>query len=95
MAIFEEWEAVMTPIKRLRHHVSGAIARGEATPITERPRVTLMTDSGEAFGIFDAYGLAHAWLIRNGFEWEPIYIVRLGGVRPKPLHQLARPSLAQ
>jgi hypothetical protein len=54
-----------------------------------------MTDSGEAFGIFDAYGLAHAWLIRNGFEWEPIYIVRLGGVRPKPLHQLARPSLAQ
>lgn len=27
------------PLARLRHHVSGAIARGEATPITEVPAV--------------------------------------------------------
>lgn len=35
-----------TPLERLRHHVSGAIERGEATPIAaiETPFVTLIAD---------------------------------------------------
>lgn len=62
---------------------------------------TIEADSGEAYGEFRSYALAHAWLIRNGLEFEPLRVVSLtsiskGGwiVRPSPLHLLASPSLA-
>ena len=62
---------------------------------------TLLSDSGEAFGEFRSYALAHRWLVRNGLEFEPLRIVSLaslskGGwlVRPYPLRELERRSLA-
>lgn len=58
----------MTPTERLRYHVTGAIERGEATPIVGRPAPDL-TAAAQAF---------RAWLaapshdIRNGPDhaWE-------------------------
>ena len=38
---------------------------------------TLLADSGEAFGEFRSYALAHRWLVRNGLEFEPLRIVSL------------------
>ena len=62
---------------------------------------TILADSGEAFGEFRSYALAHRWLVRNGLEFEPLRIVSLtslskGGwlVRPCPLRELERRSLA-
>ena len=62
---------------------------------------TLLADSGEAFGEFRSYALAHAWLIRQGLEFEPLRVVRLTSlckcgwlVRPSPLRELERRSLA-
>lgn len=62
---------------------------------------TIQADSGEAFGEFRSYALAHRWLVRNGLEFEPLRVVSLTSlsncgwiVRPSPLHLLASPSLA-
>ena len=62
---------------------------------------TIQADSGEAFGEFRSYALAHAWLIRHGLEFEPLRIVSLKSlskgrwlVRPCPLRELERRSLA-
>jgi len=62
---------------------------------------TIETDSGEAYGEFRSYALAHAWLIRQGLEFEPLRVVSLtslssGGwtIRPNPLRELERRSLA-
>ena len=56
---------------------------------------TIQADSGEAFGSFPSYGLAHRWIIRNGLEFEPLRIVRLTSLGragwielPRPLHLL-------
>lgn len=39
----------MTPLEKLRHHVSGAIARGTAEPIAERPTLaTAVERAGRA-----------------------------------------------
>jgi len=61
----------------------------------------LLADSGEAFGEFRSYALAHRWLVRNGLEFEPLRIVSLTSlskcgwlVRPSPLRELERRSLA-
>ena len=62
---------------------------------------TILADSGEAFGEFRSYALAHRWLVRNGLEFEPLRIVSLTSlsscgwiVRPNPLRELERRSLA-
>jgi len=62
---------------------------------------TLLTDSGEAFGSFPSYQSAHRWLVRNGLEFEPLWVVSLTSlckcgwlVRPSPLRELERRSLA-
>ena len=62
---------------------------------------TIQADSGEAFGEFRSYALAHRWLVRNGLEFEPLRIIRLSSldkcgwlVRPCPLRELERRSLA-
>ena len=62
---------------------------------------TILADSGEAFGEFRSYALAHRWLVRNGFEFEPLRIIRLSSldrcgwsIRPNPLRELERRSLA-
>ena len=56
---------------------------------------TIVADSGEAFGSFPSYGLAHRWIIRNGLEFEPLRIVSVTSLCkagwmecPKPLHLL-------
>ena len=56
---------------------------------------TILADSGEAFGSFPSYALAHRWLVRNGLEFEPLRIVRLTSLGragwlelPRPLHLL-------
>ena len=45
---------------------------------------TIEADSGEAFGEFRSYALAHAWLIRQGLGFEPLRIVSLGCGATKP-----------
>ena len=62
--------------------------------MTESP-FTILADSGEAFGSFPSYALAHRWIIRNGLEFEPLRIVRLTSLGragwielPRPLHLL-------
>lgn len=49
------------PLERLRHHVSGAIARGEAQPIVEqRPYFAEGTDAMLALeGMIDKVGIAN------------------------------------
>ena len=39
----------MSPLERLRHHVSGAIARGEATAVVEAPAAELSRSIARAW----------------------------------------------
>lgn len=66
------------------------------------PSYHLQSESGELFGEFPSHRSAHAFIERNGLEWEPLLIVSAESVRsihkfwmpsPLPLSALQRTSL--